>query len=174
MDSSMGFSALDGLPMGTRPGSLDVGVILWLQQQKGWPIDRVEHFLYYECGLKGLSGVSNDMHVLEASDAPLARLAIAYFVYHAAQTVAALAASMGGIDGLVFTAGIGEHSVPVRAGVLQRLGFLGFDVDEAANRAGRGRITAASSRLPAFVIPTDEERVIARETIGLLPGRQVP
>src|SRR6185437_7095356 len=98
IDSSMGFTALDGLPMGTRSGSLDVGVILWLQQQKGWPIDRVERFLYEDCGLKGLSGVSNDMRVLLASEAPLARLAVDYFVYHVARTAGALAASMGGID----------------------------------------------------------------------------
>jgi len=168
VDSSMGFTALDGLPMGTRSGSLDAGVILWLQQQKGWPVDQVEHFLYHDCGLKGLSGLSNDMHALEASDAPLARLAIDYFVYHTARTAGALAVSMGGIDGLVFTAGIGEHSVLVRARVLERLRWLGFELDEAANQAGRGRITASGSRLPAYVIPTDEERVIARETIRLL------
>jgi len=168
VDSSMGFTALDGLPMGTRSGSLDAGVILWLQQQKGWPVDQVEHFLYHDCGLKGLSGLSNDMHALEASDAPLARLAIDYFVYHTARTAGALAVSMGGFDGLVFTAGIGEHSVLVRARVLERLRWLGFELDEAANQAGRGRITASGSRLPAYVIPTDEERVIARETIRLL------
>jgi acetate kinase len=171
VDSSMGFTALDGLPMGTRSGSLDAGVILWLQQQKGWAVDQVEHFLYHDCGLKGLSGLSNDMHELEASDAPLARLAIEYFVYHTARTAGALAVSMGGIDGLVFTAGIGEHSVLVRARVLERLQWLGFDLDEAANRAGKGRITSSGSLLSAFVIPTDEERVIARETIALLPGR---
>ena len=117
---SMGFTALDGLPMGTRSGSLDAGVILWLQQQKGWSVDRVEHFLYEECGLKGLSGVSNDMRTLLASEAPLARLAVDYFVYHVARTAAALAASMGGIDALVFTAGIGERSPEIRARVLHR------------------------------------------------------
>jgi acetate kinase len=170
VDSSMGFTALDGLPMGTRSGSLDAGVILWLQQQKGWSVDRVEHFLYYECGLKGMSGLSNDIRALLASDAPLARLAVAYFVYHTARTAGALAVSMGGIDGMVFTAGIGEHSAPIRARVLERLRWLGFEVDAAANEAGRGRITAAGSRLPAFVIPTDEERVIARETMALVGG----
>ena len=110
VDSSMGFTALHGLPMGTRPGSLDAGVILWLQQQKGWSVDRIEHFLYADCGLKGLSGVSNDMRTLLASEAPLARLAVEYFVHHVARTAGALAAGMGGIDGLVFTAGIGERS----------------------------------------------------------------
>jgi acetate kinase len=171
VDSSMGFTALDGLPMGTRSGSLDAGVILWLQQQKGWSVDRVENFLYHDCGLKGMSGLSNDIRDLLASDAPLAKLAVEYFIYHTARTAGALAVSMGGIDGLVFTAGIGEHSVPVRARVLQRLAWLGFELDTAANETGRGRITSASSRLHAYVIPTDEERVIARETTALLADR---
>ncbi|HEX4365757.1 MAG TPA: acetate/propionate family kinase [Rhodopila sp.] len=168
VDSSMGFTALDGLPMGTRSGSLDSGVILWLQQQKGWAVERVESFLYHDCGLKGLSGLSNDIRDLLASDAPLAKLAVEYFVYHTARTAGALAVSMGGIDGLVFTAGIGEHSAPIRARVLDRLRWLGFELDSAANEKGVGRITASGSRLAAFVIPTDEERVIARETLALL------
>lgn len=128
----------------------------------------MEHFLYYECGLKGMSGLSNDIRVLLASDAPLARMAVDYFVYHTARTAGALAVSMGGIDGMVFTAGIGEHSAPIRATVLERLRWLGFELDEAANEAGRGRITRSGSRLAAFVIPTDEERVIARETMALV------
>lgn len=170
IDSSMGFTALDGLPMGTRSGSLDAGVILWLQQQKGWTVDHVEHFLYHDCGLLGLSGVSNDIRVLLASEAPLAKMAVDYFVYHTARTAGALAVSMGGIDGMVFTAGIGEHSVPIRARVLERLGWLGFEVDERANAHGAGRITSERSRIPAFVIPTNEERVIARETMALIEG----
>lgn len=168
VDSSMGFTALDGLPMGTRSGSLDAGVILWLQQQKGWSVDRVEDFLYHDCGLKGMSGLSNDIRVLLASDAPLAKLAVEYFVYHAARTAASLAVSMGGIDGIVFTAGIGEHSVPVRARILARLAWLGFELDPTANATSRGRITTQKSQIPAFVIPTDEERVIARETLALV------
>lgn len=171
VDSSMGFTALDGLPMGTRSGSLDAGVILWLQQQKGWSVDRVEHFLYHDCGLQGMSGLSSDIRVLLRSDAPLAKMAVEYFVYHTARTAGALAVSMGGIDGFVFTAGIGEHSVPVRARVLERLRWLGFDLDEAANAKGHGRITGAASRIPAFVIATDEEHIIARETIALLASR---
>ena len=170
VDSSMSFTALDGLPMGTRPGSLDPGVILWLQQQKGWSVERVQQFLYHDCGLKGLSGVSNDMRALLTSKVPLAALAVEHFVYHITQTVGALAASMGGIDGLVFTAGIGEHSPPVRAMVLRRLTWLGFELDAAANERGESRITGAGSGRSAFVIPTDEERVIARETIKLLEG----
>jgi acetate kinase len=170
VDSSMGFTALDGLPMGTRSGSLDAGVILWLQQQKGWSVDRVESFLYHDCGLRGMSGLSNDIRVLLASDQPSARMAVDYFVYHTARTAGALAVSMGGIDGMVFTAGIGEHSAVVRAQVLERLTWLGFVVDPAANAAGQGRITTPDSRRPAYVIPTDEERVILRETLALLPA----
>ena len=168
VDSSMGFTALDGLPMGTRPGSIDAGVILWLQQQKGWDVDRVERFLYADCGLKGLSGVSNDMRTLLASDAPLAKLAVEYFVYHVARTAGALAAAMGGIDGMVFTAGIGERSPEIRARVLHQLHWLGFSIDEAANQAGGPLLTRADSPLPAYVIPTDEELVIARHTLGLV------
>ena len=170
VDSSMGFTALDGVPMGTRPGSLDPGIILWLQQQKGWSVDRIEHFLYAECGLKGLSGVSNDMRTLLASEAPLAHLAVEYFVYHVARTAAALAGCMGGIDGLVFTAGIGEHSAEIRSRVLQRLRWLGFSLDEAANQAGGPLLTRAESKRPAYVIPTDEEGVIARHTLALIGG----
>ena len=170
VDSSMGFTALDGLPMGTRSGSLDPGVILWLQQQKGWNGDRVEHFLYEECGLKGLSGVSNDMRTLLASEAPLAQLAVEYFVYHVARTAGALAASMGGIDAFVFTAGIGERSPEIRARVLQRLEWLGFTLDDAANQQGGPCLTTGSAR-PAYVIPTDEELVIARHTLALIDAR---
>ncbi len=168
IDSSMGFTALDGLPMGTRSGSLDAGVILWLQQQKGWSVDRVERFLYDECGLKGLSGVSNDMRTLLASDAPMAKLAVEYFVYHVARTASALAAAMGGIDGMVFTAGIGEHSPEIRARVLHRLRWLGFSIDEAANQAGGPLLTRSDSPLPAYAIPTDEELVIARHARALI------
>ena len=168
VDSSMGFTALDGLPMGTRPGSLDPGIILWLQQQKGWDVGRVEHFLYADCGLKGLSGVSNDMRTLLASELLLARLAVDYFVYHVARTAAALAASMGGIDALVFTAGIGERSPEIRARMLHRLRWLGFLLNEAANQAGKSLLTRVDSERPAYVIPTDEEVVIARHTLALI------
>jgi acetate kinase len=170
VDSSMGFTALDGLPMGTRSGSLDAGVILWLQQQKRWDVDRVERFLYADCGLKGLSGVSNDMRTLLASEVPLAKLAVEYFVYHVARTAGAMAAGMGGIDGMVFTAGIGERSPEIRARVLHRLHWLGFSIDEAANLAGGPLLTRADSVLPAYVIATDEELVIARHTLGLVGG----
>ena len=168
VDSSMGFTALDGLPMGTRSGSLDAGVILWLQQHKGWSVEEVEHFLYQDCGMKGLSGVSNDMRTLLASEVPLAKLAVDYFVYHVARTAGALAASTGGIDAMVFTAGIGERSPEIRARVLRRLAWLGFEVDDAANIAGGPLLTTAASRLPAYAIVTDEAGVIARHTISLL------
>ena len=170
VDSSMGFTALDGLPMGTRSGSLDAGVILWLQRQKGWDVDRVEQFLYADCGLKGLSGVSNDMRTLLASEAPQAKLAVEYFVYHVARTAGSLAAAMGGIDGLVFTAGIGERSPEIRGQVLHRLRWLGFSIDEAANLAGGPLLTCPDSALPAYAIPTDEEIVIARHTLALIGG----
>ena len=168
VDSSMGFTALDGLPMGTRSGSLDAGVILWLQQTKGWPVGQVEHFLYHDCGLKGLSGLSNDMRILLASDAPLARLAVDYFVYHVARTAGALAASTFGLDAMVFTAGIGEHSPEIRARVLRRLAWLGFAVDDVANAAGGPLLTTAASKLPAYTIPTDEALTIARHTASLI------
>ncbi|HUN42474.1 MAG TPA: acetate/propionate family kinase [Acetobacteraceae bacterium] len=170
VDSSMGFTALDGLPMATRSGSLDPGVILWLQQEKGWSVDRVEHFLYEECGLKGLSGLSNDMRALLASEAPLAKLAVEYFICHVAKTAAAMAMSMGGIDGMVFTAGIGERSAEIRGRVLRRMGWLGFVLDEAANNAGASRLTRPESPQPSFMIPTDEEIVIARHTSALVEG----
>lgn len=168
VDSSMGFTALDGLPMGTRSGSLDAGVVLWLQQHKGWSASEVERFLYHDCGLKGLSGVSNDMRILLASEAPLARLAVDYFVYHIARTAASLAAGMGGIDAMVFTAGIGERSPEIRARVIQRLDWLGFAVDPARNQAHGPRLTRDGSMRSAFVIRTDEEVVIARHVAALI------
>jgi acetate kinase len=171
VDSSMGFTALDGLPMGTRPGALDAGIILWLQQRKGWDADRIERFLYAECGLKGLSGLSNDMRTLLASETSTARLAVDYFVYHVVRFAGAMAAAMGGIDGMVFTAGIGERSPEIRARVLRRLRWLGFHLDDAANLAGGPLLTGPDSPLPAYVIPTDEEVVIARHTLALVGGR---
>jgi acetate kinase len=165
VDSSMSFTALDGLPMGTRAGSLDPGVIMWLQQQKGWRPDEVEKFLYEECGLKGLSGLSNDMRTLLASEA---KLAVEYFVYHVVKTTGALAASMGGIDAMVFTAGIGERSPEIRARALRRLGWLGFSLDDATNQTGNLKCTRPGSLRPAYVIPTDEEIVIARHTLALI------
>ena len=165
--STMAFTPLDGLPMGTRAGEIDAGVLLWLIRERGFSPDRLEQFLYRECGLAGISGLSGDMRELLASNAPLARLAVEYFVYHAARAVAGLAGAMGGIDGLVFTGGIGEHSAPVRAAILDRVAWLGFALDAEANRDGP-LLTRADSGRPAYVIATDEELAIARHTAALV------
>jgi acetate kinase len=168
VDSTMGFTAVDGLPMGTRTGQLDPGVILYLLQAKGYGAEEIERFLYHEGGLKGLSGFSNDVRDLLGSDAPGAKLALDYFVHRIAREAGALAAAMGGIDGIVFTAGIGEHSPEIRARVLERLRWLGFEQDQAANAQDGPLITTAASRRKAYVIPTDEELVIARHALALI------
>jgi acetate kinase len=168
VDSTMGFTALDGLPMGTRCGQLDPGVVLYLLTEKGWSPKDVERLLYREAGLRGLSGVSNDVRVLLASDAPAARLALDYFVYRIAREAASLAAAMGGLDALVLTAGIGENSPEIRARICARLEWLGIRLDDTANRAGHGRISRPDSRVSAWVIPTDEERMIAEHTLAVV------
>lgn len=168
VDSTMGFSALEGLVMGTRPGSIDPGVILYLLQQRGMDAAQVSHLLYHECGLKGLSGTTGDMRELLALDTPDSRLAVDVFVHRVAQSVAAMAASMGGIDGLVFTAGIGEHSSAVRASVVERLGLFNAAIDTAANAAHRTDITAPGSGIAVRVVSTDEELMIARHVLQLL------
>jgi acetate kinase len=164
IDSTMGFTALDGLPMGTRTGQIDPGVLLYLLNTKGWDAARLEHFLYQECGLKGLSGISNDMRDLLASEAPLARIAVDYFVHRIVREAAALASAMGGLDGIVFTAGIGENAPLVRGRVCRGLAWLGLELDESANARHGPRISTAKSRISAWVISTDEERMIARHT----------
>jgi acetate kinase len=148
VDTTMGFTALDGLCMGTRPGSLDPGVVLHLFQSLGLSAGRVEELLYEESGLRGISGVSGDMRELLASPSPAARLAVDYFVYRAAKEIGALAAVLGGLDGLVFTAGIGENSAPVRGRIGEACGWLGVEMDREAN----GR-TARGSRAPAAGSP---------------------
>jgi acetate kinase len=170
VDSTMGFTALDGLPMGTRPGQLDPGVVLHMMTTLGMDARQIERILYHESGLKGLSGISNDMRDLEASDAPAAKLAIDYFVYRIAKEAGALAAALGGVDGLVFTAGIGENSARIRARVCARCAWLGVELDPAANEAKASRITTPTSRVPAFVVPTNEELMIARHTLRLVRG----
>ena len=167
VDSTMGFTAMDGLPMGTRPGQLDPGVVLHLMD-RGMDARAIEHLLYHDCGLKGLSGISNDVRELLASDAPAARLALDYFVYRAGIAVGSLAAAMGGIDALVFTAGIGERAPSIRKGIAERARWLGLDLDEEANEAGECCISRPDSRVKAYVIPTDEERMIALHTRALL------
>ena len=168
MESTMGFTALDGLPMGTRCGALDPGVVLHLIEQKGMSAAEVGRLLYNNSGLKGLSGVSNDMRELLASDAPAAAMAIDYFTLHVAQAVAQLAVTLGGLDALVFTAGIGERSPEVRARVCARLGLLGMSLDEVANAANETWIDADGPGPSVLVIPTDEERMIALATLRLL------
>ena len=168
VDTTMGLSALDGLVMGTRTGQIDPGVLLYLMQHEGMTVDQISNLLYRESGLKGLSGVSNDMRALEASSEDRAKLAIAVFIHQIAKQTMGLAGSMGGLDGLVFTAGIGEHSPPVRAAVLEKLSWFGFAVDVAANNAGGPLITKAESTKAAYVIPTDEELMIARHTVEVV------
>jgi acetate kinase len=168
VDSTLGFTALDGLCMGTRPGALDPGVVLYLFQQLGLGPKEVEALLYKKSGLLGISGISNDMRDLLASDAAEARLAVDYFVYRAAKDIGALAAVLGGVDGLVFTAGIGERSVEIRRRIAAASAWLGLELDDDANASGETRISRAGSRVSAWVIPTNEELMIARHTATVL------
>ncbi len=168
VDSSMGFTALDGLPMGTRCGTLDPGVVLYLLRQDGMDADAVERLLYNDSGLKGVSGISNDMRTLLASEDARAAEAIDLFVYRIVQQLGALAAALGGLDGLVFTAGIGERASVIRARVVTAAAWLGMELDAAANEAGGPRITTAGSRVSAWAIPTNEELMIARHTLAVL------
>ena len=168
VDSSLGFTALDGLCMGTRPGSVDPGVILHLVQTLGFSPSQVEKVLYKESGLLGISGISNDMRDLIDNPDPAARLAVDYFVYQAAKQVGALAAVLGGVDALVFTAGIGEHSAEIRRRICEASAWLGVTLDPAANAGHGPRISIATSRVSAWVVPTNEELMIARHTGALL------
>jgi acetate kinase len=170
VDTTMGFTALDGLPMSTRCGALDPGVILYLQQARGMTAAQVEDLLYHRSGLLGVSGVSGDMRVLLASDDPHAAQAVAVFCWRTAREIVGLTAALGGLDAIVFTAGIGEHVPPVRLGVCEHLRWLGIAIDAAANAANAGRISAAGSRVPVLVLATDEEAVIARHTATVLAG----
>jgi acetate kinase len=168
VDTTMGFTALDGLVMGTRPGALDPGVVLYLMQQRGMSAAEVETLLYKQSGLLGVSGISSDMRALTTSDDPRAREAVALFCFRAAWQAGGLAVSLGGLDGVVFSAGIGEHAPEVRASICAHLAWLGIELDEPANRAGRERISTEASRVQVWVIPTDEEVVIARAAARLL------
>ncbi|MGA8969891.1 MAG: acetate kinase [Pseudolabrys sp.] len=168
VESTMGFTALDGLPMGTRPGQIDPGVVLYLMSEKGMSAEAIQKFLYNDCGLKGLSGISNDMRVLETGDEPGAKLAIEYFVYRIGLYAGMLAAALGGVDAFVFTAGIGENSAGIRARIVERLGWLGADLDTNANAGRKPVISRPDSRLKLFVIPTDEELMIAEHTLDVI------
>jgi acetate kinase len=168
VDSTLGFTALDGLCMGTRPGALDPGVVLYLFQNLGLPAKEVENILYKRSGLLGISGISNDMRDLLGSDEPSARLAVDYFVYRAAKEIGALAAVLGGIDGLVFTAGIGENSPEIRKRITRCCAWLGAELDTEANERKGPRISTPRSRVSVWVIPTNEELMIARHMGALL------
>ena len=171
VESTMGFTALDGLPMGTRPGQIDPGVVLYLIEEKQMTAAQVQDLLYRECGLKGLSGISNDVRELAASPDPQARFALDYFVYRVGLHAGLLAAALGGLDAFVFTAGIGENSPSVRARIVEKLAWLGGVLDPQANAAGDTSIAARDSRIGLYVLPTDEELMIARHTLALLAAR---
>jgi acetate kinase len=169
--TSMGFSALDGLPMATRCGALDPGLVLHLLRTKGMTPDALEDMLYRDSGLLGLSGISGDMRTLLASDAPAAREAIDVFVYRIARELGSLAAAAGGLDVLVFTGGIGEHAAAIRARVCAQAAWLGVRLDADANAAGGPRLHAPDSGVAVWALPADEEAVIARETRGVVDGQ---
>jgi acetate kinase len=166
--STMGFTAVDGLPMGTRCGALDPGVILYLLDERRMSVRAVERLIYNESGLLGLSGISGDMRTLLASDDPRARLAIDVYVYRIRRELGSLAGALGGCDALVFTAGVGENAPAIRERVCRDAGCLGLTLDAAANATGGPRISARGSRVAAWVIPTDEELMIARHTRRVL------
>jgi acetate kinase len=174
VDHSLGFTALDGLCMGTRPGALDPGVVLYLFQNLALSAKDVETILYKKSGLLGISGISNDMRDLLGSSEPAARLAVDYFVYRATKEIGALAAVLGGIDGLVFTAGIGENSAEIRTRICNASAWLGIQLDREANDRQGPRISRTDGPTSAWVIPTNEELMIARHTgslLGLIEAR---
>ncbi|HAS51591.1 MAG TPA: acetate kinase [Gammaproteobacteria bacterium] len=166
--STMGFTAVEGLPMGTRTGSLDPGVLIYLIEQHGMGAKDLTNLLYKQSGLLGLSGISNDMRELLASPDPNAKLAVDYFCYRIARELGSLAAALGGLDALVFTGGIGEHAAAVREQVCARSAWLGIDMDPAANASDAQRIDRVGSRTAVWVLPTNEELVIAQHTRRLV------
>jgi acetate kinase len=166
----MGFTAADGLPMGTRCGNLDPGVILYLIDELKMDARAVEKLIYQQSGLLGMSGISSDMRTLEASAAPEAKAAIDVFIYRIGRELGSLAAALSGLDAIVFTAGIGENSRALRERVCRDAAWLGVDLDAAANERGGPRISTAASRVSAWVIPTNEELMIARHARRLIAG----
>ena len=166
--STMGFTAVDGLMMGTRCGTIDPGVILYLMDQHGMDTRAIEDLVYRRSGLLGVSGISSDMRALRASPAPEAAEAIALFVHRIIREIGSLSAALGGLDALVFTAGIGENDPATRAEVAAGCAWLGLALDQDRNAAGTGRISSDTSRIEAWVVPTNEELMIARHTAGLL------
>lgn len=168
IDTTMGFTALDGLMMGTRCGTLDPGVVLYLQTNLGMSADEVHDLLYRKSGLLGVSGISSDMRTLTADLSSEAQDAVELFVWRAVREFGALTASLGGIDGVVFTAGIGENHAEIRRRICERLGWLGLSIDGDANTANALCISDKDSRVKVLVIPTDEERMIADHTLAVL------
>jgi acetate kinase len=169
--STMGFTAVDGLMMGTRCGSIDPGVLLYLMDEHGMDARAIEDLIYRKSGLLGVSGISSDMRALRASSEPAAAEAIALFVYRIVREIGSLMAALGGLDALVFTAGIGEHDSATRVEVAAGCSWLGLRLDEARNAKGAGRISADDSVISTWVIPTDEERMIAHHTSAVVQGR---
>lgn len=168
IDSTMGFTALDGLPMGTRSGAIDPGVLLFLLSEQGYSVEDLTQLLYKQSGLRGLSGVSNDVRELLASSEPSAKLAMDYFAYRIARELGGLTAAMGGLDGFVFTAGIGERSAKVRGDVCRLAAWLGIDLDGPANDSNGPLISTPESKIAVWVVATDEERMIALHTRSTL------
>ena len=166
--STMGFTAVDGLPMGTRCGAIDPGVILYLMDQRGMDARAVEKLIYNQSGLLGVSGISSDMRALLASNEPRAKLAVDLYVYRIRRELGSLAAALQGLDAVVFTAGIGENSAELRSRVCRDAAWLGVELEEKANEKGGPRISTAASRVSAWAVPTDEELMIARHTKSLL------
>ncbi|MEO5755248.1 MAG: acetate/propionate family kinase [Mesorhizobium sp.] len=173
-DTSMGFSTLGGIPMATRCGDLDPGVLIHLVKQRGLSIEAVEDMLYHRSGLLGVSGISADSRDLIGNDAPAAREALDLFAFRIARETAAIANTLGGLEGIVFTAGIGEHQPQIREAVCRHLSWLGVAVDPVANAANATRIEAPDARVAALIIPTDEEQVIAEETCSVFQAAEAP
>jgi acetate kinase len=170
IETTMSFSALDGLPMGTRCGALDPGVLLYLMRNRGMDAAGLEDLLYKRSGLLGISGLSNDLRVLEQSEDPRAAEAIDYFVYRIGQSLGSMVAALGGLDALVFTAGVGENSTLIRRRVCEDAGWLGVEIDHDRNERAEPRLSPDGATPSVWVIPTDEERMIALHTQGLVPG----
>lgn len=168
--TTMGFTALDGLMMGQRGGSIDPGVLLYLLQHDGLSVEQLEQLLYHRSGLLGVSGFSMDMRELLATELPAAKFSVDLYCYRARLELGSLVAALGGLDALVFTGGIGENAAPVREAICRELGWLGLDFDTASNAINEPRISHADSRVRAWVIPTDEEQMIAQHTLSFLQG----
>ena len=165
--TTMGFSPLSGLVMATRPGDLDPGLMIWLLRERGMSVDEVEHMLYRDAGLKGVSGIGGEMRALLASDDPRAKEAVGLFVYSVVTEIGRLAAALGGLDAIVFTAGIGENAPQIRQAVCDRLHWLGLRLDPDRNRANARRISGTDSRVAVWVVPTDEELMVASHAVRL-------